>query len=196
MNRGQEGRRLAQSHPYIKHTFTNAKSGPKTKSPCVQDWCFQHETIEAEAYPTKGTGNVLTFRVEKHDSFLMFFAHVCFSEIACRPFCELQVWSLTCDAAPCRSYGTASKVHHNGRSPAQPPCGSLSRSFHFCFLNQCVSLWACPCACLFGFVCIAACAFDTAWTTVQFLPMICICAGSTKARDVGESHWTWRRKKW
>ena len=74
MNRGQEGGRLAQSHSYIKHTFTHAKSGPKTKSPCVQDWCFQHETIKAEAYPTKGTGNVLTFRVEKHDSFLHMYA--------------------------------------------------------------------------------------------------------------------------
>ena len=39
-----------------------------------KDWCFQHETIEAEAYPTKGTGNVLTFRVEKHDSLLHMYA--------------------------------------------------------------------------------------------------------------------------
>ena len=105
----------------------------------------------------------------------------------CGPFCKLQVWSLTCNPAPAVHMARPLKAHQGGQSPAQPPFCSFAFLF---FLNQCAIMWSCPCACLLGFVCIAVRASYTAWTTAQFLAIICICAGPTTARDVGESIWT------
>ena len=109
----------------------------------------------------------------------------------CGPFCKLQVWSLTCNPGPPVHMARPLKSHHGGQSSAQPPfCVVFQNPLRFGFLNQCMSVWSCPCACLLGFVCIAVCASYTAWTTAQFLAIICIRAGPATARDVGESIWT------
>ena len=124
------------------------------------------------------------------------FAHVCFPKRFLSvqrdvdTFCKLQVWVLDMQSCTSRSYGPASESSSGGdrHQPNHPFCGWFFKLLCvFVFLeSMCVNVVMSVCMfvrfCLYCSLCVLC-----SVTTTEFLVIICICAGPTKARDVGES---------